>query len=121
MLDVKKLLYKIVEVVSKNKEYPNVVAQTVTSTSRTFATKSYLEMTVDFVRPTNIQTIGYYPIVAGWNVTGTNSSWVQVMSVYISGSNPNYTLHVKCRNNHTADVTNFVVTGHVRYIKTSMI
>ena len=120
MLDLKKLLSKITSKLFNITEYPIVVMQQVTSVSSTLAANTYADKTTDFTRPVECGNKGYNPIIAGWNISGTNSSYVSCLGVYISGTSPNYTLHVKCRNTGSSAVTGMVVTGFIRYIRTNL-
>lgn len=120
MLDVKALLTKILSHIDSATETPILVPQTVTSTSTTLAANTYVDKTVDFTRPAECGDNSYYPIIGAWNINGTGSSYVHCLGVYISGTSPNYTLHVKCRNTSSSAVTSFVVSGTIRYIRTNL-
>lgn len=120
MLDLKNLLSKITSKLFNITEYPIVVPQTVTSSSSTLAANTYKDETADFTRPAACGDENYYPIIGAWNISGTNSSYVHCLGVYISGTSPNYTLHVKCRNTGSSAVTGMVVTGYIRYIRTNL-
>lgn len=120
MLDIKKLLTKITSKLFNITEYPILVPQTVTSSASTLAANTYADKTVDFTRPAECGDESYYPIIGAWNISGTNSSYVHCLGVYISGTSPNYTLHVKCRNTGSSAVTNMTVSGTIRYVRVDL-
>ena len=76
------------------------------SSATSISANSYKELTASFTPAAN--QAGLTPCIRGWNITGSNSSYVYCLGAYLSGSGTSadpYVAHIKCKNLYSSAVT----------------
>lgn len=112
MLNIKKLFVRVLE------NLPTY-AQTVASEAADLAGNAYSEKSIPFSYPATLSDKVYYPIVVGWDLTGTGASNVHCLGCYVSGNRlEGFEAHVKCRNGSSSSVTGLKATVYLRWVMT---